>query len=228
MKSLVNPLQVSRFLRMYDDAAAQRGIKLSLEFDFRKYVSIVQTTPTKEPTSRIFQLDRSPIKSGDGFWMRGVDKNNEIVILQAIRLFDLSRSNFAEHLLNVFSADSTLHAHPQDSWTCIAPSAEKMTGKVCYHGDAWVRRDYRGGMPKIMTGVAFGASFAMWAPDFVCGLVPNWLLDKGLVAQYGYPHHEAGGLQPVQQNALNDYLLLWVTGEELRSRVDRHDPTKLS
>ncbi len=220
MKNRVNPLRVSRFLRVYDDAAAQKGIRLSVGFDFHKYAAIVRGTPTKEFTSPLFQLDLSPVKSGDGFWMIGVDKNDDVVILQAVRLFHLSRSSLAEHLC----ADPALNADAQQIWICTAPSAKKITGKVAYHGDAWVRKDYRGqGMPSIMAGVAFGVSFAMWSPDFVCGLVARSLGDKGLIARYGYPHYESGGLQVVEQNDLDDYLLVWLTGEELWGRIDSPD-----
>ncbi|WFU71287.1 hypothetical protein [Bradyrhizobium sp. CB2312] len=225
MTNSLNHLQISRFLQRYDAAASQKGIKLSTGLDFHKYISITRATPTKDPTSRTFQ---PRIKAGDGFWMIGVDNNNDVAVLQAVRLYELSCINFAEHLEKVFGDRPAAHAHPYDSWTCIAPSAKKITGKVAYHGDVWVRRDYRGrGMPKIMGGVAFGVSFAMWAPDYVCALVTPWQLDKGVVAQYGYAHHEAGGLRQIGQNALNEYLLVWLTGEELRSRVDRRDDSEL-
>lgn len=225
MTSIINHLEVSRFLQLYDDVATQKGIKLSMGFDFNEYISITRATPAKQPTSRTFQ---PPIKSGDGFWMIGVDKNNDVAVLQAVRLYDVSRINFAELLEKVFCDDPTLYGHPHDSWTCIAPSAKKMIGKVAYHGDGWVRRDYRGrGMPKIMAGVAFGLSFSMWDPDFVCALVAPWLLDKGVVAQYGYAHHEAGGLRLIEQNVLKEYLLIWLTGQELRNLVNRRDKSEL-
>lgn len=220
MTKAVNHLAVSRFLQLYDDAATQKGIRLSMGFDFHEY-STTRVTTTKQPTSRTFQ---PPIEPGDGFWMIGVDMNNNIAVLQAVRLYYLSRTSFAEHLEKTFSSDHALHERPLDSWTCLAPSARKMTGKVAYHGDVWVRRDYRGqGMPNIMGGIAFGASFAMWNPDYVCALVEPWLLDKGVVAQYAYPHHEAHGLRLVEQNVVNEYLLIWLTGDELRSRIDLFD-----
>ncbi|NOJ44683.1 hypothetical protein [Bradyrhizobium archetypum] len=226
MTGVVNPLQVSRFLRVYDGAAAQKGIKLSIGFDFHEYVSITGATPTKGPTYPNFRPDRSPIKSGDGYWIIGVDKYDEVALLEAARLYDLSHSNFAEHLhsLKAFYADPTVHAHPQDRCTCIAPSAKKITGKVAYHGDLWVRRDFRGqGIPKIISGIARGVSFAMWAPDFVCGLVPRWRVDKGVVAQNGYTHCEPGGsiLQLVAYHIVDDDWLIWITGEELRSEIDQ-------
>lgn len=228
MASVANPLHVSRLLRVYDDAAAQQGIKLSIGFDFHKYVSITRGTPTKRPTYPNFRPDRSPIRSGEGYWIIGVDKDNEVAVSEAARLYDLSQSNFAELLqsLKAFYADPTVHAHPQDRCTCMAPSAKKITGKVAYHGDLWVRRDFRGrGMTEIMAGIARGASFAMWAPDFVCGLVPRQLVDKGIVARYGYAHHEPGGsiLQLVEEHIVDDDWLQWLTSQELKSIVDRYD-----
>jgi len=232
MKRLVNPLHVSRFLQIHDDAAAEKGIKLSIGFDFNKYVSITRVTPTKNPTCPSFRPDRSPIKSGEGFWIVGLDKNKDVAVVQAARLYDIPHSNFAEHLesLRVFYADPSVHAHPQDHCTCTAPSARKMTGKVAYHGDLWVRRDLRRqGMPGIMQGIARGAIFAMWAPDFVCGLMPGQLLHKAIVTKYGYSHYEPGGaiLQLVDENIVEDNWINWLTGEELRSLVDRNDRNEL-
>ncbi|MFK4719275.1 hypothetical protein ABIE89_000375 [Bradyrhizobium niftali] len=231
MTVAANPLQISRFLRLYDDDAAQKGIRLLIGFDFREYVSITQATPTKMKTYPVFRPDRSPIQPRHGFWMAGFDRNSQVAVLQAVRLYDLSGSNFAEHLqsLKVFYADPTTHAHSQDCCICKSPSAVKIVGKVAYHGDAWVRRDYRGqGIPKIMAGIAFGVSFAMWTPDFVCALVPRWIVEKGVLAQYEYTHHEPGGaiLQLVEEGFADEDWLAWITGEELRRRVNCEQDTQ--
>ncbi|MCC8969186.1 hypothetical protein [Bradyrhizobium brasilense] len=215
---------------MYDDVAKNKGIKLLIGFDFHEYVSIVRATPTKGPTFPNFRPDRSPIKSGEGYWIMGVDKNNDVAGVEAARLYDLSHSNFAEHLqsLKAFYADPTIHAHPEDRCTCTAPSAKHMTGKVAYHGDLWVRRDFRGqGVREILTGITHAVSFAMWAPDFLCALVERWVLDKNVDDM---PHHELGGaiLQLVEDGIVEDNWLSWVTGEELRSRFDGYNRTHLS
>lgn len=221
MTSAVIPLHVSRCFQVYDAAAAQKGINLLVGFDFHEYVSITQATPTKGPTFPNFRPDRSPIKSGEGYWIIGLDKNNDVALTDAARLYNLSHSNFAEHLqsLKAFYADPTVHAHSQDSCTCIAPSAKKMTGKVAYNGDLWVRRDFRGqGVPKIIARVVQSMSFAVWAPDFLCALVARWRVDKGLPH---YRHHEPGGsmLQLVDGNIVEDNWLVWITGDELRGEV---------
>ncbi|MCK1542186.1 hypothetical protein IVB12_09430 [Bradyrhizobium sp. 179] len=225
MTALVNLLQVSRFLQFYDAAAAQKGIKLSIGFDFHEYVSITRKTPTKGRTYPIFRPDRSPIEPGDGYWVIGVDKNNEVALVEAARLYDLSHSNLAEHLesLKAFYADPTKHAHPQDRCTCTAPSARKITGKVVFHGDVWVRKDFRGqGIPKIMTGIVRGISFAMWAPDFIFGLAPRWSRDKGV---YLTAHYEPGGskLELIEENIVDDDWLIWLAGDELRGLVNGHN-----
>jgi len=233
MKRLVNPLNVSRFLRGYDEAAAQKGIKLSIGFDFHKYVSITKALPTKPPTYPTFRPDRSPIKPGEGYWMIGLDKNDEVALVQAARLFDLSHSNFAEHLesLKAFYADPATQAHPEDRCSCTAPSAKKINGTVAYHGDFWLRKDFRGQrMPEIMAAVLRGVSFSMWAPDFLVGLPERWLLSKGVLAQYGHLHCEPGGsvLHLVQENIVADDLLVWLTGEELEGLVYRHERSEVA
>lgn len=232
MTSITNLLQVSRFLQIYDDAASRKGISLSIGFDFHEYVSITEATPTKRRTYPNFRPDRSSIKSGEGYWIIGVDRNNEVGLTDAARLYDLSQSNFAEHLesLKAFYADPDIHAHPDDRCTCTAPSAKKMTGKVAYHGDLWVRKDFRGqGLSKVAAAIAHGVSFAMWAPDFLCSLVASFSLDKGLVSQYEMLHHEAGGsiLQLVEEDIVDDDWLIWLTGEELRNQIERHDRSEL-
>ncbi|WP_407185282.1 hypothetical protein [Bradyrhizobium centrosematis] len=224
VSGVVNLLQVSRFLNVYDAVAAGKGIELSIGFDFHEYVRITASASTKGPTYPNFQPDRSPIKLGEGYWIKGVDENDEVALLEAARLYDLSRTNLAEHLhsLKAFYAEPAVHAHPSDRCTCTAPSAKKITGKVAYHGDLWVRKDFRGqGIAKIASGITRGLSFAMWAPDFVCALAPRWRIDKGVVAQSGYAHSEPGGsiLRLVEYNIVDEDWLVWVTGEEVRSEI---------
>lgn len=230
MTGVANPLRASRFLQLYDDAAAKTGIKLLIGFDFHEYVSITQATPTKGQTSPNFRPDHSPIKSGEGFWIIGIDHSNEVALSYAARLYDLSHANFAEHLqsLKAFYADPIIHAHPKDSCYCTAPSAKQMIGKIAYGGDLWVRRDFRGGsMAQIITRIAHGMSFALWAPDFFCALVPRWRVDNDRVTQYR--HHEPGGavLKLLREGIVADDWLVWLTGEELRCRFERHDRTEL-
>ncbi|MEK9281034.1 hypothetical protein MTR72_15490 [Bradyrhizobium sp. ISRA442] len=232
MNTLINPLHVSRFLQVHDDIALQRGIKLSIGLDFQKYVSITRAIPTKRPTYPNFRPDRSRISPGHGFWIVGIDNNHGVAAVQAARLYDLPHSNFAEHLesLKAFYAEPSEYAHPQDRCTCLAPSAKKMTGKIAYHGDLWVRSDFRGqGIPRVMQGIARGVSFAMWAPDFVCGLMPHRLLEKSIISKYGYSHYEPGGsiLQLVEEDIMDDDWINWLDGGELRALVDRHDRNEL-
>ncbi|MCP3368622.1 hypothetical protein [Bradyrhizobium cajani] len=233
MKSVVNILKVSRFIRIYDDLAAQKGIKLSVGFDFDKYVAITSALPTKKPTYPNFRPDRSPIEPGQGYWMIGLDKHNDVALVEAARLYDLQDSNFASNLesLRAFYADPAMHAHPQDRCRCTAPTAREITGKVAYHGDFWLRKDFRGqGMPEIMAAVLRGISFAMWSPDFVVGLAERWLLSKGVLAQYGHAHYEEGGsvLHLVEENIMDDDLLVWLTSEELQRLVYHHEKNELS
>lgn len=225
MKRLVNPLQVLRFIQVYDAAAIRKGVRLSIGFDFHEYVSVTGIIPTKRRTYPVFRPDRSPIKSGEGYWFVGVDKDNEIVVVEAARLYDLSNTNLAEHLesLRFFYADPSEHAHPDDRCICRAPSARQITGKVAYHGDLWVRSDFRGqGMPEIMTGMTRGVSLAMWAPDFTCAFAGQWSVDKRV---YDTSRCEPDGsiLRLAEEGIVDEDWLFWKTREDLMTLVSGHD-----
>ncbi|SFV15008.1 hypothetical protein [Bradyrhizobium arachidis] len=226
MTLAANDTRASRCLQMDDPTATQKGIHLLIGFDFHEYLSITQATPTKGPTYPNFRPDTSPIKSGEGYWIAGLDRRNDVAILAAARLYDLSYTNFAAHLqsLNAFYAEPDKHAHPQDRCVCTAPSAKKITGKVAYHGDFWIRKDFRGqGISKMSARIAHLVSFILWKPDFLCGLVPSWSVEKGIVTEYGYEHLEKGGsiLRLVKEDIVDDDWLIWRTGEKLRSQFDR-------
>ncbi|MEZ2146740.1 hypothetical protein AAE026_31285 [Bradyrhizobium sp. DN5] len=82
-------------------------------------------------------------------------------------------------------------------------------------------------MSKILAGIARGVIFAMWTPDFVCGLAARELIEKGGV--HGYPHYDQAGwlLRLVEEGIVDDDWLVWQTGEELRSLFDSHDRSEL-
>ncbi|OSJ35710.1 hypothetical protein BST63_01520 [Bradyrhizobium canariense] len=164
----------------------------------------------------------------EGYWIIGYNKKNEVVYLEAARLFNLQHSNLGEHLqsLKLFYGEPEKQAHPEDRCICTAPSARKITGKVAYHGDLWVRSDFRGqGIPKSIGGIVAGITLGMWDPDFLCWFGRRWTLDKGV---HNPPHCEPGGaiLQLVDENVSEENWLMWMTREELRRTVDPCDSTK--
>ncbi|MBM7487998.1 hypothetical protein ACVWWI_006455 [Bradyrhizobium sp. USDA 3686] len=227
MKRL-NPLQISRFLQVYDHAAIQKGVKLSIGFDFDEYVSITSGIPTKGRTYPNFRPDRSPIRPGDGYWVVGANENKEVVLVEAARLYDLPNSNLAEHLesLKFFYAQPSKHAHPDDRCICKAPIARQITGKVAYHGDLWVRKDFRGQrMVNNTAGIMRGVSLAMWAPDFTCYLAGRWSVDKRV---YDASQCEPGGsiLRLVAEGIVDDDWLFWKTGEDLIRSVNAQTETR--
>ncbi|QOZ56781.1 hypothetical protein EAS54_37960 [Bradyrhizobium guangzhouense] len=211
-----------RFLQVYDDAAAKMGIRLSIGCDFNEYIAITASLADKPNTYPIFRPDRSPIRTGEGYWLVGFDKENKVALVEAARFYDLSQTTLAAHLetLKFFYANPTIDAHPEDRCVCTAQMARSITGKVVYHGDIWIRPDFRGsGLLKIMTGTMRGVSLAMWAPDFLCGLAGRWSLDKNV---YDPVHNEPGGadIHLVQENIVANDWLFWMTGYELKQLLD--------
>lgn len=96
MTNAFTPLQVSRFLQVSYDAAAQKGIELSVGLDFIISVSLAhgslqQRNRHIQPSG---QIARQLNQARDiGSW--GVEKDNDVALLGTARLLDLSHSKFA-------------------------------------------------------------------------------------------------------------------------------------
>jgi len=67
-------------------------------------------------------------------------------------------------------------------------------GKVCYHGEIWLSREYRGrGLSALLPRLLMALAFVRWAPVYMFGLVPAKLASCGIACQYGYYHVEPEG-----------------------------------
>ncbi|WEX79306.1 hypothetical protein PYH37_006167 (plasmid) [Sinorhizobium numidicum] len=194
--------------------------------DFEEYISITSRIGGKSPTFPNFRPDCSQLESGRAFWVIGEDAFGKVAHVQALRVYDLTTTDLAEHLesLKACYADPARHAGPDSSCVCRAPTARNIRGDVAYHGDLWLRDDFRGkGLARTLAGVAFGLAWAKWSSDFIYALVPPWLIQKGIADQYGYVHREAHGsvLSLPDRDVEDDDWLIWLTQRELSQLIKR-------
>ncbi|WP_246696216.1 hypothetical protein [Mesorhizobium sp. SARCC-RB16n] len=194
--------------------------------DLDEYIDITTNLYGKSPTFPKFRPDCSRIEPGRAFWIIGEDQSDKIAHVQALRVDDLTTTTLAEHLesLKACYADPKNQAGSGSSCACHAPTARKITGVVAYHGDLWLRDDFRGkGLAGILAGIAFGLALAKWSPDFIYALVPSWLIERGIADQYGYLHREAHGsiLSLPERGIEDDDWLIWITRPELFQLIKR-------
>ncbi|MBB4276681.1 hypothetical protein [Rhizobium mongolense] len=226
MQSNVTTLEVSRYICAADELGRQSGLHITMGDNFEEYVRITSRLPGKSPTTPHFRPDCSDLPPGKAFWIIGRDREGRVVHVQAMRLDDLSNTNLAEHLgsLRACFADPDLQAGPRSSCSCYAPTARSITGLVAYHGDIWLREDFRGrDLASFIGRIAFGLAWVKWSPDFIYALVAGWNIEKGIVDRYGYLHREPHGsvLRLPAQAIDDDEWLVWLTRDELSKTLSR-------
>ena len=105
-------------------------------------------------------------------WLKGSDPAAVPVHVQAARIYDMNGTNLAREFssLRAFYASPDL-APEGERCVCAAPILERITGKVCYHGELWVRGhdpNLRGqALSGPLSRLLLGLVLARWNPDYV-------------------------------------------------------------
>lgn len=225
MQSDVTTLEVSKYICAADKLGHNAGLEISMGDDFEEYVDITRQLPGKPPTTPNFRPDCSDLSPGKAFWIVGRDRFGTVAHVQAMRLDDLANTTLADHLesLRACFVDPDRKAGSGSSSSCHAPTAHNITGLVAYHGDIWLRKDFRGrGLSVFIGRIAFGLACAKWWPDFIYAMVADWSIQKGVVDRYGYLNREPHGsvLRLPEYGIDDDEWLVWLNREQLLKRLD--------
>ncbi|MDD9877418.1 MAG: hypothetical protein OXR84_08260 [Magnetovibrio sp.] len=222
MDSVVNHLDLARYVSEIDALARQHGMSLELCKDFREFLDIRNADRERPPVSPIFDPSFTDIGPGNGFWIKGTDEDGEIVHLQAARRNEIRGISLAEHLHEL----RQLYKLPGlnrdlERASYAAPAAQSISGKICYHGEIWLKGGpdrYRGvGLASLLPRMLLALALAEWDPDYVFGFVPTPIAHKGVLTQYGYMHVQPGGILwsgPDDDTVINKWLA-WLSREEL-------------
>ncbi|WP_299849515.1 hypothetical protein [uncultured Roseovarius sp.] len=215
---------LSGILRDLEEA----GIHVEIGDDFAKYRSYRGQQPDRSPIYPMFDVASSYIDRTNGFWICGFDPDGDLIHTQAVRLLDLTGISLATHL-NIhrhkyITPDTT--PDPDLTYYSDPESLDKITGKVCYQGEFWLRARGLGGprsqgATSLLSRVLFEIMVGTWNPSFVFALVPKQLAAKGAHLRYGYCHCEPGRwLGPDQQVTEEDYLI-WMGAKDMANMLAR-------
>ena len=213
-----------QYISSIEQIADRHGMMIEVSSDFEAFRQIRATQPERPPISPVFDPQVCEINAGNGFWIKGTSETGELVHVQAVRLEDLTDTTLAEHL----SKHRQVYAPPgvevdlKQSRFCATPSSRIITGKVCYHGELWLkggRKGYRGhGLTAALPRLALALAHLAWTPDFMFGLVHPMAACKGLAAREGYMHLEPGGILWQRQGLqeVYDEWLVWMSHNDLQ------------
>lgn len=204
------------------------GMRVDIGGDFARYRTLRAAQTDRPMPYPMFDIGSSYIDETNAFWVCGYNDEGELIHTQAVRLLDLPDVSLSEHLNMHRHKYITPNTTPDPDRTFYhGPKAlDRMTGRVCYHGDFWLPSSGLGGprsqgATMLLSRIMFEIMYYSWSPDYVFALVPKALAAKGAHLRYGYSHCEQGRwLGPDQQVTEEDYLI-WMSAEDMASAVAR-------
>ena len=226
------------------EISRKRGITLEVSTDFEEFRRVRSTQPERATLYPMYDAACSYVDRTNGFWIKGTDENGELVHTQAMRLIDLAGVTLADHL--------RMHRHiymtpgdaddPSRFEYSPSPACQKITGKVCYHGELWLKngggKGFRGtGLTSILPRMAMVLGHMEWSPDFIFGFMYPLAACKGLAAREGYMHMEPGVWHsPGEPESFSEWIV-WMAREdvghlmrfapgELYQQLEAHEKSK--
>ncbi len=213
-----------QYINSIERIAERHGMRLEVSSDFEAFRCIRAMQPERPPISPLFDPHVCDIDANNGFWIKGTSDSGEIVHVQAVRLENMTDTSLAEHLYKYrdIYAPPGVHVDLELSRFCATPSSRIITGRVCYHGELWLKggpNGYRGhGLTAALPRLALALAHLSWRPDFMFGLVHPMAACKGLPAREGYMHLEPGGImwQRQDRSEIYDEWLVWMSHTDLQ------------
>jgi len=197
MTSVTSALNAARLISAIDSLALEEGMELTIGTDFETYAELRRYQDGRGPVSAMFDPAVADVNEMNGFWVLGRNAAGDIVHTQAVRSFDMNDEATARRFYgNLDSYFSKVHDADALGARCAFPMMRQRIqgGKVCYHGEIWLSREYRGrGLSALLPHLLMALAFVRWAPVYMFGLVPAKLASCGIACQYGYYHVEPEG-----------------------------------
>lgn len=212
-----------RYVAEIIEISRTRGLTLDVSTDFDEYRRIRAAQPERTNLSPMYDSTCSYVDRTNAFWIKGIDENGEVVHTQAVRLIDLAGMTLAEHL----QQHRHLYASPGITGDATlfefapTPTCQKITGRVCYHGDLWLKEGsatgFRGtGLTTVLARLAMAISLMEWSPDYIFGFMYPFMACKGLAAREGYLHMEPGVWHAPGESETVAEWLVWMARDDIK------------
>jgi hypothetical protein len=181
---------LTTFFRAAESAARERGVQLSLRHDLAALVAINERERRHwYRISPLFDPAFSAVSPENSFWIEGRNEAGETVATQAARGFQWTGTTLKDESesLRIFYADPAAMAAPGETCKVTARAAGRISGRVAYSGSGWYRPDFRGRqLSAILPRISRACALASWGTDVTISFVEDVLIEKGVVARYGY------------------------------------------
>ncbi|WP_350333422.1 hypothetical protein [Coralliovum pocilloporae] len=193
MKDTFDPLVTAEAISVLADDIREQNLEIRVEYDFDRLNEVCQSFEGKE-LSEQFQTRYFDFTPANAFWLAISEPGGRIISVVAARFEDLSGIRLSDHWLQ---QQKRIYIDPYGGDARLAeqscPGAEQITGRVVYHGDMWLEKEYRGGpLAMLITRLSQLMVYAKWQPDYIYCFMSEKLVQRGFSTGQGYAH-----MQPV-------------------------------
>jgi len=194
--------------------------------NFHEFLQTVDAITDKGEPTPIFDVRHSDIGPANGFWLRGLDEDGNVMHVQAVRFDDLEDTSLSDHWKRdpMLYCTQGLGIDIENSEYDVAPAANEISGAVCYHGELWVEKSYRKiRLSSKLANLAMLMALGRFNPDYLYCLIVPKVIRTGLSVRNGYLHMHPQGIRwniPEHSTPYDEYLV-WMTGDELTDLMSR-------
>lgn len=208
-----DPLGTARVTASLAAELEQLGYAVSLNEDLSRFAAVERTVKNDRP-SPFFDPDVNALPGDRVFWMQLTAKDGAVCGLQAFRL-DTVDSSLAD-----WGPSYTigLYMRRQEVLVPLHPSpprgsvAERIRGRLVYHGELWLDRAVRNRrIVEVFGRLGLLLSLIRWNPDAVWALTSQTMATHGHLNRMGFNYLERGffrwqwgsdGIDPVEWIAI--------------------------
>lgn len=181
-------ISVALALAEIHEEIQSRGLTYRESFDFNELRDVCDTLECKILTDQ-FDGSLHDLHAHNAFWIGLYNGDGDCIAIQAAMLIELGRMSLAQ-----FWALHQLRRclNLRDPGECAlgqdhCPLAFEISGQVAYHGEFWVREDYRGsGLTDHFGQFGLFASLLRWNFDWAYGMMESEHAYSGLSARCGF------------------------------------------
>ena len=197
------------------------GMRIEIGDDFAAYRLLRNAQLDRPAIYPMFDVASSYVDKSNAFWICGFNERDELVHTQAMRLLDLNGITLGQHMNTHRHKYITPNSTPDPDRTFYKrPLAlEKITGKVVYHGEFWLKDGDDGkrkrGFPPLLARIAFEMALTTWVPNYCFGFIHTPLASKGMPYHYGYTHCEPGSWYGPDAQITDEDCIVWMNTKEM-------------
>jgi hypothetical protein len=193
-QSLRDPLGISRVVSALDAELAEAGLKVEFLNDLVSFGSAKQAMRDEAPSPF---FDGTINEQGDGrfFWMLLTASDGRKVGMQAFRL-DTINSSLADwgpsYTIGLYMRrqEVLVPMHPSPPRGTIA---ERISGRVVYHGELWIDRTIRNRrVVEVFGRLGMLLALLRWNPDAIWALASQSMATHGHLNRMGFTYLERG------------------------------------